>query len=224
MTRRLTVLAFALALVPAVASAQLVYQQVTIDSSNQGAYQDSCQELADDFVPLSTLGVTNVTWQGSYYGTDNPAATESFTIRIFADSAGLPANVPLYQIVGNASKVANGTLISKTLYDYSLPVASPVLNAGTTYWISITTNLACNNYAWTDSSDGTSNGGVLRNNGGSWTNFGVGPRQNHVFTLSGAPVQPPVVAQPVPVLHPLMLALLAAALGGLGVARQRRQR
>lgn len=214
--------AASLTLFPASVNAQVLYQQTTLETTDRGAFQDFCQQLADDFVPTVSGSAGNITWQGSYYGIDNPAATESFTVQIFADNAGLPADSPLYEIVADANKTDSGSLLlGKTLYDYSLPIASPVLSAGTTYWISAYTNQPCSNYAWSNSTDGTVDG-ALRNSGGPWSALDGDLRSNHIFTLTldAAPPAPQPVS--VPALHPVLLVILALALAGLGVLRFRR--
>ncbi len=211
-----------LALLPTHLNAQVLYQQATLETTDRGAYQDFCQQLADDFVPTMSGNAGNITWQGSYYDTDNPAGTESFTVQIFADNAGLPADAPLYEIVGDATKTDSGSvLLGKTLYDYSLPIASPVLDAGTTYWVSVYTNEPCSNFAWSNSTDGTADG-ALRNSGGAWSALDGDLRSNHVFTLTIGSAPPPPEAASVPALHPALLAVLAFALAGLGVLRFRK--
>lgn len=211
-----------LALLPTHLNAQVLYQQTTLETTDQGAYQDFCQQLADDFSPTVTGSVGNITWTGIYYGTDNPAATESFTVQIFADNAGLPADAPLYEIVGDATKTDSGSvLLGETLYDYSLSIASPILNAGTTYWVSVYTNEPCSNFAWSNSTDGTADG-ALRNSGGPWRAFDGTVRSNHIFTLTLGAAPPAPEPASVPALHPALLAVLALALGGLGVLRFRK--
>ncbi|MFZ2207692.1 MAG: choice-of-anchor R domain-containing protein [Porticoccaceae bacterium] len=212
-------LSVSLTLLPARAGAQVIYQQTTLETTDLGGYQDFCQQLADDFVPGVTGSVGDITWTGIYYGANNPAATESFTVQIFADNAGLPADLPLYQIVGSATKSDSGsTLLGEILYNYSLSIASPTLSAGTTYWVSIYTNEPCNNYAWSNSTDGSTDG-ALRNLDGAWSQLDASLRSNHIFTLNMAAAAPSV-SEPVPTLHPVLLVILALALAGLGIIRR----
>ena len=220
-----TACALALACFPA--GAAVMYQQVGIETGDRGAYADSCQQLADEFVPLSSGTLTQVTWQGSYYGTDNPNATESFQIRLFADAGGMPANAHFFEISALASKVAAGTLIGKTLYDYAMTIpGGPTLNSGTTYWIAINTNEPCSNYAWTASTDGPASGNLLYRSGdlGSWTASNEPLRDNHVFVLNTDTVVviAPPKQVPVPLFAPGALALLGALLAAAAALRLRR--
>jgi hypothetical protein len=222
MRRVVTLVALcALALPIAVANAAVLYQQVSVSTagSDRGAYADDCQQLADDFIPVGTGTLTQVTWQGSYYGTDNPAANVSFKVRLFADNAGTPADVHFFESSALASQTAVGTLLGKTLYAYAMNVAGPTLNAGTKYWVAINTNDPCGNYAWTNSDDGPS--GMLPHRSsdvGAWNLSNESIRDNHVFSIiSGtAVVAGPDI--PVPLLGPAALGLLAALLAGLGAS------
>ena len=215
-----------LALACASAAAAVIYQQVGIETGDRGAYADSCQQLADEFVPLSSGTLTQVTWQGSYYGTDNPNATESFQIRLFADAGGMPANAHFFEISALASKVAAGTLIGKTLYDYAMTIpGGPTLNSGTTYWIAINTNEPCNNYAWAGSTDGPATGSLVYRSGdlGSWTASSEPLRDNHVFVLNTDTVVviAPPKQVPVPLIAPGALALPGALVAGAAALRLR---
>lgn len=220
-----TSVACAFALASATAGAAVLYQQVGLETGERGAYSDSCQQIADEFVPLSSGTVTNVAWQGSYYGTDNPNATESFTIRFFADAGGVPASSHFFQISALASKAAAGTLIGKTLYSYALTIpGGPSLSAGTTYWIAINTNEPCGNYAWAGSTDGPATGFLVFRSGdlGSWNQSPEPLRDDHVFTLNAdttVVVTPTQV--PVPLLAPGALAFLALLVGGVAALRLR---
>jgi len=169
------------------AHAALLYEQATLETSDRGAYQYVDQQLADDFVPLVSGTLTTITWKGSYYDSDNPSAAESFTVQVFADNAGLPPATPLFEVVGPASKVASGTLQSKTLYEYSMSVSGPILTAGTTYWINIYSNESPQNYAWADSTDGTSAGAIRYAPLDPWGGFNGYERSNHIFALHGGP-------------------------------------
>ena len=219
-----TACALALACFPA--GAAVLYQQVGIETGERGAYSDACQQIADEFVPLASGTLTQVTWQGSYYGTDNPNATESFTLRLFADAGGMPANAHFFEISALASKVAAGTLIGKTLYDYAMTIpGGPTLNSGTTYWIAINTNEPCSNYAWAGSTDGPATGSLVYRSGdlGSWTASSEPLRDNHVFVLNTDTVVviAPPKQVPVPLFAPGALALLGALLAGAAALRLR---
>lgn len=219
-----TACALALACVPA--GAAVLYQQVALETGERGAYSDACQQIADEFVPLASGTLTQVTWQGSYYGTDNPNATESFTLRLFTDAGGMPANAHFFEISALASKVAAGTLISKTLYDYAMTIpGGPTLNSGTTYWIAINTNEPCNNYAWAGSTDGPATGSLVYRSGdlASWTASSEPLRDNHVFVLNTDTVVviAPPKQVPVPLFAPGALALLGALLAGAAALRLR---
>jgi hypothetical protein len=157
---RILLVVFALIWLPVLANGQVIYEQSALETTDRGAYEYFGQQLADDFVPTISATLGTIIWRGSYYGTDNPSSTESFTIQLFADNAGLPSDTPLFEVVGLASKVAVGTHLGKTLYEYSLSVTGPVLNTGTTYWINIYTNDSPANYASANSTDGTTDGAL----------------------------------------------------------------
>jgi hypothetical protein len=214
----------ALALSLADAGAAVLYQQTSVSTvnSDRGAYADDCQQLADDFIPVATGALTQVTWQGSYYGTDNPNASVSFKVRLFADNAGTPADVHFFESSALASQTAAGTLLAKTLYAYSMNVSGPTLNAGTKYWIAINTNDPCNNYAWANSDDGP-NGVLPHRSGdaGAWSNDPDLTRDNHVFSLIAGSVVAAGPQIPVPLLGPAGLALLAALVAWAGLLRSR---
>lgn len=217
-------IASALAVFSAQAGGAVLYQQVAIDPSDRGAYSDDCQQIADDFVPVTGGVPTQVTWQGSYYYTDNPNPTESFKVRLFVDNAGLPANAHFFELSAPASKAAAGTLIGRTLYNYSMTIpAGPTLVAGTTYWIAINTNEPCSNYAWTDSGDGPAGVVAVRSgDAGLWIGDTNEYRDNHVFALTNDAV---VVVQrtqvPVPLFGPGALALLGLLVAGAAALRLR---
>ncbi len=183
----LFVLFAVLMLSPVIAQAALLYEQAALETSDRGAYQYFDQQLADDFVPIVSENLVTITWKGSYYDADNPSATESFTIQLFTDTGdlhGIPYGTPIFVAVGSASKVAAGILQGKTLYEYSMSVSGPMLNAGTKYWINIYTNDSPGNYAWANSSDGTIDG-AIRRDAGPWENYNYPPRSRHIFALQG---------------------------------------
>lgn len=192
MKLRILLAVFVLTVCPVLANAALIYEQATLETTDRGAYQFFDQQLADDFVPIVSGTLATITWRGSYYGTDNPLATESFTIQLFTDNAGLPPATPFFEVVVSALKAASGTLLGKTLYDYSISVSGPVLNAGTTYWINIYTNDYPFNYAWANSTDGTADG-AIRGGVGTWSSLDNDVRSNHVFALNSAATSIPGV-------------------------------
>jgi hypothetical protein len=214
-----------LSLLSAQAFAQtVIYEQTGLLTTDRGAYQHYNQQLADDFVPGTDGTVTTVTWQGSYYGTDNPATVESFTIQFFTDDAGLPTNTPFYEVVMDAPKTAVGSLINKTLYEYSVDLAAgPELLSGQTYWLNIYTNDSPINYAWANSTDGTL-GGAIRAQDNPWEPLTEAERDNHVFTLEAAEGPEANAAEyiPVPIFGNSGLVLLILLISAIGLMAVRR--
>jgi len=220
MKSRILSVVFALIVFPVFANAAVIYEQSTLDTTDQGGYQYFNQQLADDFVPTISEALRTITWRGSYYDTDNPSSTESFTIQLFTDNAGLPSATPFFEEVGLASKVSVGTLVGKTLYEYSMSVQGPVLNTGTKYWINIYTNDFPTNYAWAVSTDGTPDGAV-RYGAVPWDDFDNN-RSNHVFALSG-PAAPPPASVPTMNEWGMIIFMVLAGLGAVYYLRRQRR-
>lgn len=220
------VIIFCFMMLPVQVIAQtVIYEQTTVETSDRGAYQYFNQQLADDFMPLVSGIVGDMTWQGSYYSTDNPAATESFTIQYFTDSAGLPETVPFFEATVDAAKSPAGTLLGKTLYEYSTSLQSgPNLVTGTLYWVNIYSNDSPTNYAWTNSLDGSTDG-ALRSANNPWGPLNDATRSNHIFSLFlGAQIDvvPSTPAVPVPTMSKVMLAFLVMLILGAGLLYRRR--
>jgi hypothetical protein len=199
-----------------VASVQstVLYEQATLHSSSDlGAYQYFGQELVDDFSLASGGTVGSLSWKGGYYGADNASGSESFTVHLYNDAAGTPSLTQFYSFVGTASFLATSDMRSgNTIYAYELDIADVALTSGVDYWISIFSNDSPSNYAWANSSDG-STAGFYRGSGGSWNNHSGQVRSNHVFAL--------VDASQVP--EPTTLALMGLGLAGIGFARKKKR-
>jgi hypothetical protein len=180
---------------------------------------DQGQEMADNFVlGAGDHTITDVSWSGSYYSSNVPVATDAFTIRIFADSLGLPTTVPLLSFnVGNAvNRVDSGIndgYLGLDIYNYSASITATTLTAGTTYWLSIVNNTAGNTVNWLwESSASTGNDAYRSNSSNDWNV--ASPVMELAFQLNDtAPAVP----------EPETWGMLLAGVGLVGAAARRRR-
>jgi len=113
-------------------------------------------QLAESFQFSSNVELSDISWWGSY--TFGPQATESFTIRVFADDAGDPATTPLFE----TSYSGNGDgseglldLFGGTVYRYDISLVAPLsLPGGIDYYLSVMNNDANDEWWWLESSVG----------------------------------------------------------------------
>jgi hypothetical protein len=183
----------------------VIYSQALVPS-NPGEYSNlptpGHQQIADDFHLIAGATLTGLTWQGRYDINGLSPSSVSFVIRVFADSAGLPAVGPLFSanvtvtpaVLSNAYTMPpqfGGNSINWLEYSASLP--NWTLGPGT-YWLSILENdsgtppLGSSQWLWADSENGTvaQNPSVASRagDGDAWTL--VGPIEaDHAFLLQG---------------------------------------
>lgn len=92
------------------------------------------QLVADDFlVPDGVTTLTDVNWSGRY--ASPVPASDSFTIRLFSDSAGKPALTALSTQTVAATRIPSAVYTGTYLYSATLTPIS--LTAGNRYWISL---------------------------------------------------------------------------------------
>lgn len=133
----------------------LLYRQApgrTFGVSSDTAYIDdngnpNAAILADAFALTSAATICKLNWWG-FYGSDfaqslePPPSSESFRIRIYADSVGLPGSTLYDEIIADSSRVATGAAIAtgigpvEYLYSAALPGCF-VAQAGEPYWLEV---------------------------------------------------------------------------------------
>ncbi len=115
--------------------------------------------VADDFSPAASGGVTSVCWWGAYLSDADlncqGAAPDSFQIRYFADSGGLPgALLNTFSQAGGTlavtGPVATDQLIADTVpeYAYTATHAAVAVTAGQRYWIEISNSITGCGWYW----------------------------------------------------------------------------
>lgn len=113
----------------------------------------------DNFSFNDSHFVTGVEWQGNYFnGTIADGLVSDFTISIFEDNGGEPADIALFSdfIMGNANETLENA--GTETYNYSTDLGDEFFaQAGQTYWLAIVPNLVRPpQWGWSGSSDGDS--------------------------------------------------------------------
>ncbi len=129
------------------ANAVVVIEQALLTTAPDGAEStlDTSQptpagvESADRFFLPQTAEILNIGWFGSYDG--SPPSSDNFTVRIFGDNGGLPADTPLVELTGvDGSRTTTSTTdaFGAPVFSYNLsPGLTPILTGGNTYYLSV---------------------------------------------------------------------------------------
>lgn len=111
----------------------------------------SNQRIYDDFTLAGEARVNRITWTGVYANRTN--VTDDFTIQIYEANGSLPGTLVSSQNVGNVSEQNIGTLLTRDHFEYGVDITELQLNAGATYFLSIT-NDTNQGWAWTANNSG----------------------------------------------------------------------
>lgn len=158
--RKLTLLMF-LSIFPLSASA-VILEQAPLDGGDGSLSvgPSGVQIATDDFQFANDVQLTNIRWWGSY----DPAApaTESFTVRIFADDGfgNNPESSFLFESVFSGTGDSSGgltDLFGGTVYQYDLGV-NQVLQGNTNYYLSVFNNDGNQDWYWLESATGNNTG------------------------------------------------------------------
>lgn len=203
-----------LALQSPVATAAVIFDQ-SIDLTVSAVSSDInfVGLAADDFqLQPGASTVSGIRWWGGY--SNMPTGIDSFTIRIFADDAGVPAAGPLAEFdVGQASRVSTGLdAYGLDVYAYEANFGPVDLMANVTYWLSIVHDTSAGDIEiWYWSLDHAGSSQYLPiPDGPGWTEHDA--RLGFQLTNDAAAVP-----------EPGTLALLGLGLAGIGFQRRRRR-
>jgi len=106
--------------------------------SNLGA---SSQQVAESIVLTQAVTVRSMSWSGRYGIAQNLVSPVDFSIRIFADSAGVPQTTPIQEWNVSAAVTPTGSdfALGVPWQSYTADVQPLVIGPGT-FWISIVEN------------------------------------------------------------------------------------
>lgn len=110
-----------------------------------GADDTIGNKQADNITPVSDVFINEIQWTGTY-STFAPVL-DDFSIEFYLDDGtNLPLGPPvaIFDIGNTATKTDSGFNVIRDIYDYSVEIAPLLLDANTTYWLSITNNTTDN--------------------------------------------------------------------------------
>jgi hypothetical protein len=169
----------------------------------------------DNFALGSSASISSINFTGEY---DNdpapPPFLTGFTLSIYSDSLGQPGGLLYTQIV---SSNANETLVAGQTYTYGINFTSSFAAAGgTTYWVSVVSDLdqkSGNVWGWSSGTGG---------DGSSYQDVTGLPRTHQfydlAFTLNGD-----VTGDGTSVPEPISISIFGAGLAGAIAMRRRKK-
>jgi len=175
-----------------------VYSQALNLNNDGGPFSSPGQQIADAFQLSSAASLSTLDWYGDNFANAFPS-TVAFTINLYADAGGIPANSPFSSQSVTATAVDTGMseldccspFAEIFLFNATLPSAV-ALSANTTYWLSILdVSGSPNVFRW---ANGTTTWAGDFNNAccapGSWINIGP-PRDQAAYDLNPVTVPEP---------------------------------
>ncbi|MCP5244563.1 MAG: hypothetical protein H6937_00790 [Burkholderiales bacterium] len=127
------------------------------------------QIATDDLQFSNTVQLTTISWWGSY-DPDVPA-TESFTVRLFADDGfGNPETNAFFETIFTGNGDSSGGLvdsIGSTVFQYDLGV-NQLLQGGVNYYLSVFSNDSTQDWYWLESATGNNTGWSRQTDGDAW--------------------------------------------------------
>lgn len=221
MTRRMlgTALAIlALTCVNSVHGSVIVFSQQPVDGAEDfiSDFAGDSQE-ADDFLLGSQSTITEVHWWGTYQ--NNNVQPDNFTIRFFEDAGGVPEINPFVDVAPvNLTRTATSLMnqASEDIFTWSADLpAGVLLDANTTYYLSIVNDTGANGDFWTWAGDGGGDSFFRFTDVESW--FGPEPPINHAFELGAASAD--VIPEPSAI---AIWGLIGLTVGGFAWLRRRK--
>ena len=148
-------------------------------------------EAADDFMLSANSQVSSVRWYGSYLFTVTQPMPDDFTINVYSDNVGKPADIPFHtaSFTSLVSRAFTGVVVETSsgdfeMYEYEVSVFPVVLAANTKYWLSIVNNTqkttSYGGWAWAYNTAASTHS--WRSTSSSWTTYGSG---DLAFSLHG---------------------------------------